>query len=369
MRRVSLSVCALLATAGCGDDIPTILPGSSTSTDAPTASGTTADAPSPDGSGNDNGSGSDGGPAVGCGPSSSSNLADCVDAAAYEQDVRFIADIRVPGDSHWLAVQEMCADRLEMLGYDLILQDYGTGINVLGFRMGTTAPNEVVLVGAHYDHIPDCMGADDNATGVAASLEVARILADAPTQRSLGIACWDQEELGLIGSTAFVQIGLGEAQAVHTYFNYDMIGITRNEPNSQQVPLGLDAIFPEQYAKVQANEFRGDFITLIADELAATPSEAFVGHADARGLPHIEIVLSAVLKLSDPVSDLRRSDHAPFWYADIPAVFLTDTAELRHDNYHCIGTEDTPDDLDFAFATKVVAASVGAVADTLVLAE
>ena len=365
MHRMSSFVCALLATAGCGDDIPTIALSSSTDADASSGAASSGGSAAPP----TTGPADDTGPEIGCGPSSSSNLAECVDAAAFEEDVRFIADIRVPGNAHWLAVQEMCADRLEMLGFDVILQDYGTGINVLGFRMGTTSPNEVVLVGAHYDHIPECMGADDNATGVGAALEVARILAEVPTERSLGIACWDQEELGLIGSAAFVQIGLGENQSVHTYFNYDMIGITRNEPGSQRVPLGLDAIFPEQYAKVVANEFRGDFITLIADELAATQSEAFVTHAEQLGLPHIEIVLSAVLKLSDPVSDLRRSDHAPFWYADIPAVFLTDTAELRHDNYHCIGAPDTPDDLDFPFAAKVVAASVGAVADTLVLSE
>lgn len=365
MRRVSLLAWVSLVAIACGDDIPTIAIDTTTGAAASTGAATTAGVTPP---GSD-GAVDDTGPSAGCSPDSSSTLTECVDATAYEDDVRYIADIRVPGDTHWLAVQEMCADRLEMLGYDLVMQDYGTGTNVLGFRMGTTAPNEIVLVGAHYDHIPNCLGADDNATGVAAALEVARILADVPTERSLGIACWDQEELGLIGSTAFVEIGLGPDQAVHTYFNYDMIGITRHDPNTQQIPLGLDAIFPEQYAELVANDLRGDFITLISDELAAEQTAAFEMHADARGLPNIAIVLSAALKLSAPVSDLRRSDHAPFWYADIPALFLTDTAELRHANYHCIGAEDSPDDLDYAFAAHVTAASVGAIADTLVLSE
>jgi hypothetical protein len=364
MRRLTLLLSCSLAGLGCGDDIPSVLPTTSTEAAASGSDTTSADAavPASDGVVDDTGA------PVGCGPSSPANLADCVDAAAYEEDVRFVADIRVPGDTHWLAVQEMCADRLEMLGYDLVLQDYGTGVNVLGFRPGTTRPNDIVLVGAHYDHIPGCLGADDNATGVGAVLEVARVLADVPTEQSLGIACWDQEELGLLGSTAFVTIGLGAGQAVTTYFNYDMIGITRHDPDTQAIPLGLDAIFPAQYAEIEANEFRGDFVTLIADDLAAAPVAAFEAHADARGLPNIAIVLSAALKLSDPVADLRRSDHAPFWFTDVPALFFTDTAELRHPNYHCIGAPDTPDALDFPFAADVVAASVGAIADTLVLA-
>src|SRR5690606_6446465 len=101
-------------------------------------------------------------------------------------------------------VQDLCADRLTELGYEVTLHNYGSGVNVIGRRPGATAPDEIVMVGAHYDHIDDCRGADDNASGVAAALEIARVLATVETQRTTMIACWDQEELGLIGSEAFV---------------------------------------------------------------------------------------------------------------------------------------------------------------------
>jgi hypothetical protein len=101
-----------------------------------------------------------------CATGSASALARCVDAAAIARDITFIAEVRAPDTPHWLAVQELCADRLTMLGFTVEMHAYSTGINVIGRLPGTQAPDEVVLVGAHYDHIPGCLGADDNATGV-----------------------------------------------------------------------------------------------------------------------------------------------------------------------------------------------------------
>jgi hypothetical protein len=306
-------------------------------------------------------------PLPSCNASTPASLTRCVDAAALEGDIRFIADIRTPGSTHWLAVQEMCADRLTMLGYEVQLQEYGTGTNVLGYRRGTVRPDEIVMIGAHYDHIPDCLGADDNASGVGGALEVARVLADVRVERTLGVACWDQEELGLIGSTAFVGSEPPPGQSIAAYFNYDMIGIRRTDPGSQQVPAGLDLVFPEEAAALAANEFRGDFIVVVANEAAYGAAASFRSHADERGLSNVVLDLPPGLENSPAVSDLRRSDHAPFWLAGLPAVFLSDTGNLRHPNYHCIGAPDTADALDYEFAAEVVAATVGAVAESLVL--
>jgi hypothetical protein len=306
-------------------------------------------------------------PATTCGDASSSALAACVDPAAIADDIGFIADIRTPGSTHWLAVQELCADRLEQLGYAVELHEYATGINVIGRRTGARSPGEVVLVGAHYDHIPECLGADDNASGVAGALEVARVLAEVPIDRTLAIACWDEEELGLVGSQAWVAGGMAAGESVAVYLNYDMIGYRSDAPGSQQIPLGFDLFFPDQYAQVQNNEFRGDFIVAIADELATEPLAAYVAHAGDLGLPTISAALDAKAKNSDLLSDLRRSDHASFWAEDLPAIFFTDSGELRNAGYHCFGAEDTVDTLDMQFAAQVVAATVGAAADTLEL--
>ncbi|MCX4247335.1 M28 family metallopeptidase [Paraliomyxa miuraensis] len=300
----------------------------------------------------------------GCGTDSAAALARCVDTQAIEADVTFIAEIRTPGTPHWLAVQELCADRLTMLGFTVELHEYGTGINVIGRLPGSTNPDEVVLIGAHYDHVADCLGADDNASGVGGALEAARVLATADDRpRTLAVACWDEEELGLVGSEAWVDGGQAPGETIVAYFNYDMIGYATNTPDTQEIPFGFDAVFPEQYMQVEANEFRGDFILNVADDLATAPAQAFDAHAASLGLTSISVVLDAASKNSDLFSDLRRSDHAPFWFVDIPALFLTDTANFRNPAYHCASGQD--DLVAFDFAALVVGATVGAAAETL----
>lgn len=302
----------------------------------------------------------------GCATDSATALARCVDVEAITRDVAFIAEIRTPGSPHWLAVQELCADRLTMLGFAVELHEYASGTNVIGRLPGSDAAGEVVLVGAHYDHIPECLGADDNATGVAGALEVARVLASAPSRpRTLAVACWDQEEVGLLGSIAWVVGGQAPGETVVAYFNYDMIGHASDTPGSQAIPAGFDGLFPSQYAEVEGNAFRGDFILLAADELASVPAAAYEAHAALLGLPAVAATLDAAQKNSALYADLRRSDHAPFWAANIPAMFLTDTGELRNGNYHCVGGPDTVESLDFGFMGRVVGATVGAAAETV----
>lgn len=304
-----------------------------------------------------------------CGTDTASALARCIDQAAITDDVGFIADIRTPGSPHWLAVQELCTERLTMLGFSVELHEYDTGVNVIGRLPGSEAPDEVVMVGAHYDHIADCLGADDNGSGVGAMLEVARVLATADARpRTLAVACWDEEELGLVGSEAWVQGGQAPGETVVAYLNYDMVGYASDQPGTQQVPFGFDAVFPEQYGQVEANEFRGDFVLMVADDLATAPAQAFEAHAAAAGLPAITAVLDQFEKNSDVFADLRRSDHASFWGADLPAIFLTDTGEFRNAAYHCMMGEDTIDALDLGFTARVAAATVGAAAEALGLA-
>lgn len=290
-------------------------------------------------------------------------LADCVDPAAYSADVEFMAEIRTPGSSHWQAVQDLCADRLNELGYEVQLQDYGSGVNVVGLRSGTTSPEQLVVVGAHYDHIADCSGADDNASGLAATLEIARLLARPGFERSVVIACWDEEEDGLIGSEAFVAAA-GTSEIVIN-FNFDMIGVRSDEPDSQSVPAGFELVFPEPSAEIAANGWRGDFIAVITSDKASDHALAYAAAADRIGLRQAVIAIPAGNETSDLFGDLRRSDHASFWDAGHPALFITDTGEFRNKNYHCIGGPDEVSDLDLDFAAEVTRATVEASAVAL----
>ncbi len=289
-------------------------------------------------------------------------LADCVDGAAYAEDLGFIADIRTPGSAHWQAVQDLCADRLTEAGYEVALQNYGTGINVVGRRLGTTTPEQQVVIGAHYDHIPGCHGADDNATGVAATLEIARMLAQVEFDRTILVACWDEEEDGLIGSEAYVATAVAANDQIVVNFNFDMIGFRSDEMNTQTVPAGFETVFPDQYAAIEASGFRGDFIAVVASSLTHEHALTFAAASDRINLANELLEIPAGAENTPVFDDLRRSDHAAFWEAGFPALFITDTGEFRNDHYHCLGGPDEVADLDVDFAVGVTRATVEAAA-------
>ncbi|MFV8754602.1 M28 family metallopeptidase [Nannocystaceae bacterium ST9] len=291
-------------------------------------------------------------------------LMDCVDPARHLEDLEFVSDVRTPGSPHWQEVQDLCADRLTELGYEVTLQAYATGVNVVGVRPGTDLADEHVIVGAHYDHIPACSGADDNGSGVAATLELARILADIPTPRTLMITCWDEEELGLIGSAAQAQLALDDGLAITGVFSLDSIGYASDQPDSQTVPAGFDLLFPDEYAELEANQFRGDFLLWVSDDTMTEVGASLDGFADQLGLRTIGTALSDDLKLSPLLSDLRRSDHASFWDLDIPAMFFNDTGEFRYSAYHCGDGDDSVDkvNLEFAITVNRIAVATAAVA-------
>lgn len=287
-----------------------------------------------------------------------------VDGVAFQADLTTIAAPRSPGLAHWQEVQDLCADRFAALGFTVERQAYATGINVIGVRTGTTRPDERVLVSAHYDSVPNCVGADDNGTGVAGTLEAARVLAEKDHDRTLVVACWDEEERGLIGSSAYVARAKAAGDDIVLALVFEMIGYRSTAPNSQQTDPTLEAVFPDAGTQIKANDYRGDFLLVVNDETAATAVTDIQAVATDVGLPTVNISLLAPLKRS--VEALRRSDHAPFWDADYPAVFVTDTADYRNPHYHCAqGKSDALADIDFEFATKNVQVIVGAAAAAL----
>lgn len=292
-------------------------------------------------------------------------LMDCVDPVRHQDDLEFISEAREPGSAHWQAVQDLCADRLTELGYEVALEDYGTGTNVVGVRQGTDPAGEWVIVGAHYDHIPACSGADDNGTGVAAALELARILADIPTPRTLVVTCWDEEELGLIGSAAQAQLAIDEGQTIVGVFSLDSIGAASDEPDTQVVPDGFDLLFPDQYAELEANQFRADFLLWVSDDTMIPIGQSLDGFAEQVGLRTLGTSLDDDLKVSPLLADLRRSDHASFWDLDIPAMLLNDTGEFRYASYHCTDGDDTIDKVDMAFTIAITKVAVASTAEAL----
>lgn len=308
---------------------------------------------------------------AGCGspstaPDARTSAVALVDADRYAADLGVIAAPRAPGSAHWQRVQDMCAERFAELGFEVERHEYTTGVNVIGTRAGTTLPDERVVVSAHYDGTSTtCAGADDNATGVAGVLEAARVLAQAPHARTLVVACWDEEERGLIGSYAWVQRALAAGEKIVASFVFEMIGYRNTATSSQRVDAGLAGVFPQQTAAIHANQDRGDFILVIRDVASEAQVAGFEATAASVGLPVVTLPVSEMLKKSNLGAGLRRSDHSSFWVADIPAVQITDTAEFRNSNYHCNAGPDTLADIDIGFATQVTQATVGALESVL----
>lgn len=303
-----------------------------------------------------------------CGAGSSAALMACVREADLVADLARVASPRPPGSDHHDAVRDLCAERLTSLGFTVERHDYGTGVNVVGVRPGTDPAAPRVIVSAHYDHIAGCAGADDNGSGVVGALEVARVLSQARFTRTLVVACWDEEERGLIGSRAYAQRAMAAGESIAAAFVFEMIGYRSTEPDSQRLPAGLNLVFPRQAAQVRENNNRGDFIALIADETARDHTTAMERAAMAVSLPTITLSLTRAQTGSPLYGDLQRSDHASFWAAGYPAIQITDTAEFRNARYHCRGGADTPDTLDGDFMGRVVQVTVGAAADALGLA-
>ena len=228
-------------------------------------------------------------------------LADALDADRYEQSIRFVAEIRAPGSPHWQAVQDRCAEVFDAAGFAVERYDYGTGVNVIGVLPGTTKSEEFVVISGHYDHVPGCIGADDNAAGTGGVLEAAQILGGANRyERTLVLACWDQEEGGLVGSKAWAARHARQGRSVHASYVLDTMAYTNNEPNTQVLPTGFNLIFAEGYKLVEDNEFRGDFITAIGDDINAGAVDQFIVHAERLGLPVVPVVLSESLRYEAP---------------------------------------------------------------------
>ena len=210
---------------------------------------------------------------------------------------------------------------LRKLGWKPKLEKFSDGVNVFAERLGTDKAGGAILVAAHYDTVAFSPGADDNATGVAVTLEVARLLGSLATPRTLQLAFFDQEEAGLVGSKAFVAKAK-RLQNLHGVIVMDMVGYACYTDGCQKYPVGLPITPPSN---------KGDFLAVVGDAEHLPLLNAFENSHQAN--------LPPILKLPIPLKglltpDTLRSDHAPFWYQGVGAVLVTDTANLRTPHYH-----------------------------------
>ncbi|WP_225889170.1 M28 family peptidase [Halomicronema hongdechloris] len=196
----------------------------------------------------------------------------------------------------------------------------------------------LLIVGAHFDTVPGSPGADDNGTGVAVLLELARYFARYPPQSPLRLVAFDLEEMGLQGSHAYAAQLKQQGTPLRLMISLEMLGYCDRTSGSQRYPPGLQYFYPN----------RGDFIGLIGN-LSTLPTLMHLHrHLQRAGVPCEWL---PVWGRGQGIPDTRRSDHAAFWDQGYSAILVTDTANLRNPHYH--QPSDRLDTLDLEFLTRV----------------
>ncbi len=215
--------------------------------------------------------------------------------------------------------------------------------NLIASLPGSSSDGQVLIV-AHYDTVPDCPGADDNASGVAGLLEAAGALARHRFHKNLVFVAFALEEYGYPGSLHYVKQVRASRTAIAGVFDLEMIGYTSPV---QTAPPGVPA------------PAVGDFIGVIGNRRSQELVALFKEGA-ARFVPSLAVEGLIVEGNGEDLPVVRLSDHAPFWDAGYPAVMITDTAFLRNPHYHL--RTDTLDTLDLHFLRQVAAATAVAAA-------
>jgi Zn-dependent M28 family amino/carboxypeptidase len=233
---------------------------------------------------------------------------------------------------HWIAQQ------LQSWGYATCFQ--GPHRNLMTVPKDASRP--VILVGAHYDSVPSTPGADDNASAVAAMLACARAVGRYASSAPVCFVAFNREEEELTGSRNFVGDYLPscdfEVQAAHVL---EMVGYADNAPGSQRLPAGLPLRVRDT----------GDFLAILGNRRSTHLVDWVMRSARSYVAGFPVIGLKIYFGLENRIRHFRRSDHAPFWSARIPALMWTDTSEFRNANYH--QPTDTPDTLNYAFLANV----------------
>jgi hypothetical protein len=237
-------------------------------------------------------------------------------------------------------------------GYTVTLQ--GPYRNVVAAPPSAEA-RSLVLLGAHYDTVPESPGADDNASGVAVCLEAARVLREYGVP--VRVVIFNGEENEFLGSSQYVG-GLGSAEraGIREVHIFEMVGYYSSAPNSQKTPPELESVGVKWRST-------GDFIGLLSNSGSNRIASQVIRHTKAVGSDTHLSSMKVRFGLESKSRTLQRSDHAPFWKAGIPALMWTDTAEFRNSNYH--EPTDLPNTLDYHALRDVTRLAVGHVLKTM----
>jgi Zn-dependent M28 family amino/carboxypeptidase len=236
-----------------------------------------------------------------------------------------------------------------------VLRDAGYEVRLLPYEMnnlkiynievelkGSVKHDEIVVIGAHYDTAHGTKGANDNASGVAAAIELARNMKNSHTERTIKFVLFVNEEppyfqTGVMGSYVYAK-ELREQQAnVTAMLSLETIGYYSDKPGSQLYPFPMSLLYPD------TGNFIGFVGNVSSHPLVRKSVRAFRRSVD---FPSEGAAVPGLLPGVD------WSDHWGFWQNGYPGIMVTDTAPYRYMHYHTY--EDTPEKLDYPRMARVV---------------
>jgi len=241
--------------------------------------------------------------------------------------------------SRLTAAAEYVESRFSRLGYDVRSQEYTvndkTCRNLIAEIEGARHPDQIVVIGAHYDSAPGAPGADDNASAVAVLLALAEKFADREVSLTVRFVAFVNEEppwfqTERMGSLVYARACRQRGDEITAMVALDGVGYYSDEPDSQHYPPPFNAFYPD------TGNFIG-FVSRIADrDLVRQCIGAFRGAAKLPSEGGVG---------PEFIAGVAWSDHWSFWQCDYPGILVTDSLPFRNPYYHDVS--DTPDSIDY----------------------
>lgn len=202
--------------------------------------------------------------------------------------------------------------------------------NIVATKPGTVSTDQVIICGHADDTSPDynnlAPGADDNASGTAAAIEAARVLAGSGFQKTVKFICWSGEEVGGYGSQEYAAEAKARGDVISGVLNFDMIGYVHIAPED------VDLI--------------GNQASMWLVDLATDCADAYV---------------PGLLTLGSTKPSMNQSDHYMFWLAGYAALDVTEDWPVRHPYYHTVN--DTLGSITMSFCSDVIRMGIATLAE------
>ena len=207
---------------------------------------------------------------------------------------------------------------------------------------GGDRPEQIVVVGGHYDSVEGSPGADDNASGTAAVLELARLLRGEQFGRTVRFVAFVNEEPPFfstewMGSWQYAARAAEQDDNIVAMISLETVGFYQEGQGSQGYPPPFNLFYPDV----------GNFIGFVGN----LPSRALVRRSIATFRRTTQFPSEGVAA-PEQIPGVWWSDHAPFWIHGFKAIMITDTAPFRNPHYH--QSSDTPDRLNYEKMARVV---------------